>query len=66
MTDYEPAGPYEVIFPAGEINASFHIIIIDDDEIENDEKLCLYISKFFCGYTDEEPISITIVDNDCK
>ena len=69
MADYEP-GPYNVTFPPEEINALLNITIFDDDEPESNETFGLLFNKTSgspsCLHTDEKPILITIVDNDCK
>ena len=38
-------GPYSVTIPAGEMNASFSISIIDDDIPENDETFVIAINS---------------------
>ena len=42
--DYN-SGPYFVTIPAGEIEYSFNVIIIDDDVFESDETFALVIDR---------------------
>ena len=64
------SGPYTVIIPAGERNASLNISINDDNIFEHDESFALTInvsslpSDVFFG--DHTKIIVTIMDNDGK
>ena len=66
--DYD-SGPYTVIFPAGVINVSFDVPIIDDNMVENNETFDLTIvssssNKVTLGSSVHA--TLTIFDNDCK
>ena len=67
--DYFP-GPFLVTFPAGVTNASFPILIADDETPEITEYFEIYIVRDSLQYRIRTyPLSqsfITIQDNDCK
>ena len=64
------SGPYTVIIPAGERNASLNISINDDNIFEHDESFVLTInvsslpSDVYIG--DHNETIVTIMDNDGK
>ena len=67
--DYFPA-PFEVKFPAGVTNASFRVLIADDEVAEYTESFFLYIDYVSLYYLmdvyDPDRVHVYIDDNDCK
>ena len=72
-------GPYSVPFPAGEMNASFNISIMDDNIPEDNETFVIAINPSLLptnvmiasptpGAQTDSPgqANITIVNDDCK
>ena len=60
--------PYNVTFPAGSTNASFDIIINDDDVLEDDEIFNISIASITNGHIVGIPAvaTVTIVDTTSK
>ena len=67
--DYFP-GPFRVTFPAGATNASFPILIADDELAELTEYFAIYIKSESFHYLVKSHrytwIQVDILDNDCK
>ena len=67
--DYD-SGPYTITFTAGTIYASFYILLIDDNVLENNESFMLTInsSSLPSNVTVGDPgqVTMTIEDNDGK
>ena len=65
-------GPYTVTFPAGMTNASFNVIIIDNNknQPEHNETICLIInSSVPSNIIVSDPAgqtTVIILDDDCK
>ena len=67
--DYN-SGPYNVIFPAGETNATFDVTIINDNLLERNENFTLIINvnslpRKVTTNTIAQA-TVTIIDNDSK
>ena len=64
------SGPYTVIIPAGQTNATFDVPINDDDILEGSEDFILTIddTSLPTNVTRGDPgeATVTIVDDDCK
>ena len=62
------SGPYSVIIPAGQVDVSFNITIIDDNIFEEEEKFNLTINTSALpnnvAIGDLDHTTVTIVDND--
>ena len=62
------SGPYSVIIPAGKVDVSFNITIIDDNIFEEEEKFNLTINTSALpnnvAIGDLDRTTVTIVDND--
>ena len=67
--DYQP-GPYEVLFDAGATNASFSIIIVNDNVSERNESFTLSIDHSslptYVSVADRGQPKVIILDDDCK
>ena len=65
--DYD-SGPYTAIFPVGSTNASFNLIVYEDDEIERGEDFLFVISSITNGHLLGDPRSavVTIIDTTGK
>ena len=65
--DYE-SGPYNVTFPIGCTNASFDIIIYDDNVFEGDESFIISIETIINHHTVGTPgqATVTIIDTTSK
>ena len=68
--DYYPHGLFDVTFPANQTNVSFNISLIDDNEVEKDEKLIVEIHNpnLPDGVKLQDPDSceVTIIDTTSK
>ena len=67
--DYK-SGPYSVTFPAGQINATFNVSIMDDDISEGNEyfNLSIDLSSLPIEVNTSNPaeVLVTIVDDESK
>ena len=63
--DYD-SGPYNIIIPAGMLEASFDIALLDDDILEGDEDFTLVITSSSPPAGTISQATVTIVDDEGK
>ena len=65
--DYTP-GPYTITFLAGRVSASMDVIILDDYELEKNERFNLTLTSpsVNASVDDIDQVTVTIMDDDSE
>ena len=65
--DYYP-GPYTITFLAGRVSASMDVIILDDNELEDNERFNLTLTSLSVNASvdDIDQVTVTIMDDDSE